>query len=69
MAVRTETVEVKVPVLVALDPALLVPCSQPSLPEGQLVVEDLFEFLEGYKIALTACNLQLESIQALQPRE
>ena len=64
---RTETVEVRVPVHVPLDPALLVRCPAPALPADPVRGEDLLEDIEAWKAALRICNEQLDAIRALQP--
>lgn len=64
--VRTETVEVQVPVYVPLPSALLQKCETPVMP-GSLTVADLMEYVLDLSSALESCNAQMGEIRELQP--
>lgn len=63
--VRTETIEVKVPVLQKVPEALTVPCEAHVLLEqgDKLTVEKLAAFAEDLSIALTVCNAQIDALR------
>lgn len=63
--VRTETVEVKVPVIVPVPAELTRPAREPKLPDGEITNEDMAEFAEQLKAALRDANSRLRKIAEL----
>lgn len=66
--VRTETVEVKVPVLVALDPALTAAEPEPDLPAGAVINDDVAALVDALRTWGRAAYGKLAKIAELQPR-
>lgn len=66
--VRTETVEVDRPVVVALDARLTAPVDDAPIP-ARLTNDGLAGVAEGEKCRRIMANCQLEKIEALQPGE
>ena len=64
--VRTETVTVERPVVVALDRRLTSPVAEPLLP-AKATNDALAGFAESAKCRLIAANCQLEKIEGSQP--
>ena len=75
--VRTETVEVQVPVVVALDPALTTPAPEPALPrractdpangKATLCNGTLPDYVDALRAWGRGLEAQLAAILALQP--
>jgi hypothetical protein len=66
--VRTETVEVDVPVFVALPEALTAPVAEPDAPSGGVMTnEDLVDWLEALRAALREANSKLAAVRSKQP--
>lgn len=66
--VRTETVEVKVPVFVALDPALTAVDPEPDLPPGAVTNEDVGNLVDALRAWGRAAYGKLARIAELQPQ-
>jgi hypothetical protein len=67
--VRTETVEVAVPVIVDVPDALTAQEREPQLPAGDLVGEDLAEFIETLRAWGRTGWCRVELIGNLGPRD
>lgn len=65
--VRTETVEVKVPVLVPLDKRLTEEVAEPKLAPGIVQNNDLADFIDAWRAALRLANRKLREIAGVQP--
>lgn len=65
--VRTETVEVKVPVLVALDPALTTVEPEPDLPAGAVTNDDVGNLIDALRAWGRGLAGKLTQIADLQP--
>ncbi len=63
--VRTETVEVFVPVTVAVPEPFTKPCPQPRLPET-VTVKAMADMIAMQDNSLTVCNAQLDDIRNLK---
>lgn len=63
--VKTETVEIRVPVLQKVPEALTVPCKpNVQLEQGdKLTVEKLAALADDWAIALEVCNAQLDALR------
>lgn len=68
-AVRTETVEVKVPVIVSVPDALVEQEPEPQLPPDPVFGEDLADFIERLKAWGRQGWCRVERIGNLGPRE
>ncbi len=66
--VRTETVEVKVPVLVALDKKLTAVPAEPQLPAGELENDDLAVLIDELRAWGRGLAGKLRKIEGLQPK-
>ncbi len=66
--VRTETVEVKVPVLVALDKKLTAVPVEPQLPAGELENDDLAVLIDELRAWGRGLAGKLRKIEGLQPK-
>lgn len=67
--VRTETVEVEVPVFVALPEAMTAPVAEPVAPGGTMTNEALVDWLEALRAALREANAKLAGVRSKQPGE
>lgn len=67
--VRTETVEVKVPVRVRVPDELLQPIPMPALPADGVTNADLVSLVVDLRVALRKANERLEAIRKLQPKK
>lgn len=67
--VRTETVEVKVPVLVALDPKLTAVEAEPKLPTGRITNADLVDDRDAWRAWGRGLAGKLREIEGLQPKD
>lgn len=65
--VRTQTVEVRVPVLTPLPAGMIADREPPVLPAGTVTNEDVAEFVEGMQCTVWLLRVQLWSIRAAQP--
>lgn len=65
--VRTETVEVKVPVHVALPAELTTPVDEPDLPAGPVAGQDVSDLVTALRVALRLANAKIQTIGAMQP--
>lgn len=64
-AVRTETVTVERPVVVAVPAALTEPVPEPQLPAGELTNEDIVDHVDALRAALRQANRKLREIAGL----
>lgn len=64
---RTETVEVKVPVLVRLDPKLTARPAEPRLKAGPVTNDDLANLIDELRAWGRGLAGKLEKIEGLQP--
>ncbi|MDQ8050708.1 hypothetical protein [Luteibacter sp.] len=67
--VRTETVEVKVPVLVRLDPKLTARPAEPRLKAGPVTNDDLANLIDELRAWGRGLAGKLAKIEGLQPKE
>ena len=67
--IRTETVDVQVPVYVALPDALTAPVAEPVAPGVAMTNEDLVDWLEALRAALREANAKLAGVRSKQPGE
>lgn len=65
--IRTETVEVKVPVLVRLDPKLTAVPPEPDLPAGAATNDDLSNLVDALRAWGRGLAGKLREIEKLQP--
>lgn len=65
--VRTQTVEVATPVIVAVPEAYTQPVPMPVLKSGQIVNQDIAEYVLALKQAIRDANERLRSIAGLKP--
>lgn len=66
-AVRTETVEVAVPVIVAVPGDLTEVSAEPVLPDGEIVNDDLVEYIEALRAWGRGLAGKLREIDGLAP--
>lgn len=67
--VRTETITVDRPVIVAVPAELTRGVSEPKLSTGVVTNDDLADFIDVWRAALGLANCQLEKIANLGPGE
>ncbi len=67
--IRTETVEVKVPVLVRIDPKLTVREPEPDLPAGPVTNNDVATLIDALRAWGRGMAGKLEKIERLQPED
>lgn len=66
--IRTETVEVKVPVLVRLDPKLTTVPPEPDLPAGPVTNDNVASLVDALRAWGRDMAGKLRRIEALQPK-
>jgi len=66
--VRTETVEVKVPVYVRLDPKLTAVPAEPDLPAGPVTNDDIASLVDALRAWGRDMAGKLRKIEGLQPK-